>query len=118
MIDLLQWRVCASIGCFNSRVNDCISCEFISSTNVVLLHAVVTVMCNVAALQTYMYTVTSMLLLLCRDIDTYRSCMGQCTKFSPNCDICCHIKRKSCACGHIFYKKTGGEMGYNLWCWL
>ena len=58
MIDQSQWR--ASIGCFNwKRANCYIGREFISSTsNVVMLHTVVTVMRDVAVLQTYIYVIT------------------------------------------------------------
>ena len=106
MIDLLQCR--ASIGCFRSlNVNCYVDRKFISSTNYVvllLLHTVVTVMRDVAVLQTYMYVVTVLLLLHCGDIEMNP---GPVHKICPNCNIHIHVKSKSCECGYAFHKKCG-----------
>ena len=108
MIDLSRWH--ASIGYFNSkRVNCYIGREFISSTsNVVLLYAVVTAMCDVAVLQTYMYVITVLLLLCGGDIEMNPEPVH---KVCPNCNIHIHIKRKSCKCGYVFYKKCSKSTG-------
>ena len=106
MIDLLQWR--ASIGCFNPRVNYYFYREFISSANHVLLHTVVTVICDTTVLQTYMYVVTVLLLLLCGDIEMNP---GPTIKVCPNCNIHYNIRKKSCECGCVFCKKPGRRMG-------
>ena len=107
MIDRSQWH--ASIGYFNSRVNCYVNREFISNTNnVVLLHAVVTVMRDVAVLQTYMYIVTVLLLLCCGDIEMNPGSMH---KVCPNCNIHYNIRKKSCKCGYVFYKRSGRKTG-------
>ena len=107
MIDLLQWR--ALIGYFNSRVTCYVDRELTSSTNnVVLLHTVVNVVCDVAVLSTYMYAVTVLLLLICGDIEMNP---GPVHKVCPNCNIHIHIKKKSCECGYVFSKKSGRKTG-------
>ena len=107
MINLSQWR--ASIGYFNSRVNCYIDREFISSTNnIVLLYTVMTVMRDVAVLLTYMYVVTVLLLLCCGDVEINP---GPVHKVCPNCNINCHIRKKSCECGYVFYNKCGRKIG-------
>ena len=91
MIDLSQWR--ASIGRLRSlSVNCYVDRKFISSTNyIVLLHTVMTVICDVAVLQTYMYAVTVLLLLRCGDIEMNP---GPVHKVCPNCNVHIHVKRK------------------------
>ena len=62
-----------AVACFDRllqklSVNCYVDHKFISSTNyIALLHTVVTVICDVAVLQTYMYAVTVLLLLRCGD---------------------------------------------------
>ena len=112
MIGLLQRH--ASIGCFNSRGNCYVDREFISSTNNdVLLYAVVTVMHDVAVLQTYMYIVTVLLLLYCEDIEMNPGTMH---KVCPNCNIHYNIRKKSCKCGYVFYKRSGRKTGSTSAC--
>ena len=102
-MDLSQW--CTSIGSFNLRLSGCVDREFISSiNNVVLLHTVVTVMRDVAVLQTYMYVVTVLLLLLCGDIET-NPCPTV-TKVCPNCIIHYIIRMKLYTCGYVFIRNV------------
>ena len=67
-----------------------------------------TVICDVAVLQTYMYAVTVLLLLRCGDIEMNP---GPVHKVCPNCNVHIHVKRKSCECGYIFHKKCGRNTG-------
>ena len=76
--------------------------------NHVLLHTVVTVICDTTVLQTYMYVVTVLLLFLCGDIEMNP---GKTIKVWPNCNIHYNIRKKSCECGYVFCKKPSRRMG-------
>ena len=55
-----------------------------------------------------MYVVIVLLLLCCGDIEMNP---GPMHKVCPNCNIHDNIRKKSCECGYVFYKRRGRKTG-------